>query len=287
MAVSPDDRFAGLLNSSAERGGWVPGDIFASDTEGTEEPIAPRRTRLPIIVTLIIVALGMAVIGYFLFRPSAKNDIEPASGAATVAPSSEAQADTGSASGSTDQAAGQSSGQSSNQSGNVVVHVTGQVENPSVVTLTAGSRVADAVEKAGGLGAEADAEAVNLARVLKDGEQIHIPARGEEPRPVPDSGGKGAAAGAPDGGSAGTEVDGAANATGTSDSGAGGTGGKIDLNTADSTMLQTLPGIGPVTAEAIITHRETQAFASVDDLLLVDGIGPKTFEKLKDHVTVG
>ena len=58
-------------------------------------------------------------------------------------------------------------------------------------------------------------------------------------------------------------------------------------NTADATTLETLPGVGPVTAEAIISHRSQQPFASVEDLLLVKGIGPKTFESLKDLVTVG
>ncbi|MDN5587745.1 MAG: helix-hairpin-helix domain-containing protein, partial [Brevibacterium sp.] len=64
-------------------------------------------------------------------------------------------------------------------------------------------------------------------------------------------------------------------------------GGKVDLSTADLTALQTLPGVGPVTAEAIIAHREEQPFDKVEDLLLVQGIGPKTFESLKDLVVVG
>ncbi|WP_241897335.1 ComEA family DNA-binding protein [Brevibacterium epidermidis] len=66
-----------------------------------------------------------------------------------------------------------------------------------------------------------------------------------------------------------------------------GSAGKVDLNTADATTLETLPGVGPATAEAIISHRSQQPFASVEDLLLVKGIGPKTFESLKDLVTVG
>jgi competence protein ComEA len=91
------------------------------------------------------------------------------------------------------------------------------------------------------------------------------------------------------GGSAGS--DGGDPGTAAESSGAGpgaaGQSGKVDLNTADATALQTLPGVGPVTAEAIISHRQTQPFAAVDDLLLVKGIGPKTFESLKDLVTVG
>ncbi|MDN5736893.1 MAG: ComEA family DNA-binding protein, partial [Brevibacterium aurantiacum] len=62
MAVSPDDRFAGLINSSAERGGWVPGDVFGSDSEGEDEPVEPRRVRLPILVALAVVTIAVLVI---------------------------------------------------------------------------------------------------------------------------------------------------------------------------------------------------------------------------------
>ena len=92
----------------------------------------------------------------------------------------------------------------------------------------------------------------------------------------------GAAAGGAGGSSAGT-ADASAGANGAEP----GSAGKVDLNTADATTLESLPGVGPVTAEAIISHRSQQPFSSVEDLLLVKGIGPKTFESLKDLVTVG
>src|SRR5699024_9583076 len=116
-----------------------------------------------------------------------------------------------------------------------------------------------------------------------DGEQIHIPEEGEDTgtdaqNPGTDAqnpGGTGEAG--TNGGDPGT----AAESSGAGP-GAAGQSGKVDLNTADATALQTLPGVGPVIAEAIISHRQTQPFAAVDDLLLVKGIGPKTFESLKD-----
>lgn len=255
MAVSPDDRFAGLLTASAERGGWVPGDVVAADAEGDIEPVEPRRVRLPVLIALAIATAAVLVLGFLVLRPTDTETAPAAPGGAAVAESSPAVA-----------------------SGEVVVHVTGEVENPAVVTLSAGSRVQDAVDAAGGLTPDADAEAVNLARVVADGEQIRIPAVGEAPPDSPDAAPTGPAP-APDAAGGGADASGR---------GSGGAPpGRIDLNTADATTLQTLPGVGPVTAEAIIAYREQTPFATVDDLLLVKGIGPKTVESLRDRVTVG
>lgn len=336
MAVSPDDRFAGLISSSAERGGWVPGDVFASDSEGEVEPVEPRRVRLPVLVAVAVAMVAVLVVAFLLLRPAQQHsageqqggssaggdagagasgtDDSAASGTAAGggADSSAGGAQKAGAQAGGAQKAGAQSG-GAQASGEVVVHVTGQVHKPSVVTLDAGARVQDAVEAAGGLKSDADAESINLARVLQDGEQVHIPARGENPDADSGEGSAGAGAGAGTsagaGGSAGTgssssgagssggsSVGGSANSAGAGagadgangSAGAGpNVGGKIDLNTADSTALQTLPGVGPVTAEAIVTHRQDQPFASVEDLLLVQGIGPKTYERLKDLVSVG
>lgn len=273
MAVSPDDRFAGLLTSSAERGGWVPGDVVTCDASGEEEPVEPRRVRLPVLIALAIAAIAVLGLAFYVFRPAeteqapTSQPAEPEAAGASTGARAEAAAD------------------GAPPTAEVVVHVTGEVENPSVVTLTGGSRVRDAVEAAGGLTPDADAEAVNLARVLADGEQIRIPAVGESPPPpaptgpAPDSSG----GDSPGNGSSGSGPDSSQG----SNAGPGESGAKIDLNTADSATLQTLPGVGPVTAEAIIAYREATPFTSIDDLLLVKGIGPKTFESLKDRVTVG
>ncbi|MGN6034848.1 helix-hairpin-helix domain-containing protein [Brevibacterium casei] len=285
MAVSPDDRFAGLLTSSAERGGWVPGDVVTSDTAGDEEPVEPRRVRLPVLIALAVATIAVLVLAYWVLRPA---DTEQAPSAPAPAAKDAPAPGAGDAAPGGQGAAGETGGASpgADPAAEVVVHVTGEVENPSVVTLAGGSRVRDAVDAAGGLTADADAEAVNLARIVTDGEQIRIPAVGEDPpasaptAPAP-SGADGSGSGADSSGSGSPGSGGGADASGS------GTGAKIDLNTADSTTLQTLPGVGPVTAEAIIAHREATPFTSVEDLLLVKGIGPKTFESLKDLVTVG
>lgn len=334
MAVSPDDRFAGLISSSAERGGWVPGDVFASDSEGEVEPVEPRRVRLPVLVAVAVAMVAVLVVAFLLLRPAQQHSAGEQQGGSSAggdtgagasgtddsaASGTAARGGTDSSAGGAQEAGAQEAGAQkagaqsggAQTSGEVVVHVTGQVHKPSVVTLDAGARVQDAVEAAGGLKFDADAESINLARVLQDGEQVHIPARGENPDADSGEGSAGAGAGtsAGAGGSAGTGgsssgagSSGGSSAAGSADSAGAGAGadgangsagagpnvgGKIDLNTADSTALQTLPGVGPVTAEAIVTHRQDQPFASVEDLLLVQGIGPKTFERLKDLVSVG
>jgi competence protein ComEA len=151
--------------------------------------------------------------------------------------------------------------------GEVVVHVVGEVAEPGLVTLPAGSRVADAVEAAGGPTDDADLSAVNLARDVVDGEQVLVPAPGQAvPAPAD------ATTGASGGPGAG---------------GAGGTGGQVPLNTADATALMELPGVGPVLAERIIAWRdENGPFTSVEELTEVSGIGPAVLEKLRDQVLV-
>lgn len=290
MAVSPDDRFAGLINSSAERGGWVPGDVFESDSEGEEEAVEPRRVRPPVLVALAVATIAVLVIAFLIFRPApqhaaSEEHVGSAEGSGTESEQAEPdQAEPEQA--EPEQALAESaSAAQSTESGAVIVHVTGAVHRPSVVSLTAGARVHDAVEAAGGLMEQADAEAINLARVLHDGEQIHIPVRGETPRPGRDASTAGASSAA-GGDGAGSAADSAAGASGSAAADPN-QGGKVDLSTADLTALQTLPGVGPVTAEAIIAHREEQPFDKVEDLLLVQGIGPKTFESLKDLVVVG
>lgn len=139
----------------------------------------------------------------------------------------------------------------------VLVHVVGQVHEPGVVELPAGARVADALAAAGGPTADADLTAVNLARPLVDGEQVHVPEPGEAPPTA------------------------AAHRTGDAAS------GPVHLNTAGVEQLQTLPGIGPVLAQRIVDWRATHGpFLSVDELLGVAGIGPTLLDGLRDQVTV-
>jgi len=153
--------------------------------------------------------------------------------------------------------------------GSVTVHVAGAVQHPGVVTLPAGSRAVDAVDAAGGLAPGADADRVNLAAPLTDGTRLAVPLVGQ---PIP------------------TEV--AVPSATPAGSGSGPTaatpGAPVDLNTADVTQLDTLPGVGPATAAAIVAHREEHGpFSTVDGLLDVRGIGEGRLDAVRDLVTVG
>jgi competence protein ComEA len=140
----------------------------------------------------------------------------------------------------------------------LIVDVVGKVRKPGIVSVPKGSRVYQAIEAAGGLKGRVDTASLNMARVLTDGEQILV---GLEPVEVP------AAAGGESSGSS--------------------AGAKVNLNTATAEQLDTLPGVGPVTAQAILDWREENGrFGSVEDLLDVKGIGDATLAELRDHVSV-
>jgi competence protein ComEA len=145
------------------------------------------------------------------------------------------------------------------EGGIVTVDIAGKVRHAGVATLPAGSRVVDALRKAGGARPGVDLSSLNLARVLVDGEQILVG------RGVPGGGiAAGASTAAPDPG-----------------------GSLVNLNTATEEQLDTLPGVGPVTAQKILEWRSAHgAFSSVDELLEVDGIGEKTLADMAPHVTL-
>jgi competence protein ComEA len=149
----------------------------------------------------------------------------------------------------------------------IVVHVAGAVVSPGVRRLPPGSRVTDALDAAGGALPGADLPRINLAAPLVDGQQVYVPKPGEE---VPVAAGAG--------------LPGGAGATGP---GGPVPGAPVDLNTATAEQLETLPGVGPATAAAIIAHREQHGpFTSVDQLLDVRGIGEAKLEQLRDLVSV-
>lgn len=146
----------------------------------------------------------------------------------------------------------------------IYVDVGGEVKDPSVVELPDGSRVTDAITAAGGLTEQADLTDINRAAFVSDGEKIYIPSQVSE---LEDDG-----LSAGEGGSGGT---------------AKSSDGRININTADSTQLQELTGVGPATAEKIIDYRKQNGrFQSIEDIKNVSGIGDKTYEKLKDHIKV-
>jgi competence protein ComEA len=155
--------------------------------------------------------------------------------------------------------------------GGLLVHVVGEVAEPGLVTVPDGARVADALEAAGGTTRKADLTAVNLARAVVDGEQLYVPKPGEQ---VP--GGPAPGAGGP------------ASGTGRPGASGGSTTATVDINTADAAALETLPGIGPSIAQAIVEWRDTNGqFASVDELEDVPGIGPATLAEIRDSARVG
>jgi competence protein ComEA len=136
----------------------------------------------------------------------------------------------------------------------IVVHVSGAVRYPGVYTLKDGVRVVDAVEAAGGIVPEGNADAINLAEPLYDGRKVTVPY--------------------------------ISNQMGTGNSG-GTVDGRVNINEATAAELETLPGIGPAKASAIVSYREANGpFRSVDDLAAVAGIGAKTVEGLKELITL-
>ena len=140
----------------------------------------------------------------------------------------------------------------------VVVDVVGAVRRPGLYRLEQGTRIADAVARAGGATGKADLSMVNLAAPLADGEQVVVPKHGAA----------GAAAGA-----------------GAAGAGAAATTGPVHLSTATLEQLDSLPGIGPVTAQKILDYRTKHgAFTSVDELDAVPGIGPSRMDQLQDLV---
>lgn len=140
-------------------------------------------------------------------------------------------------------------------SGDVVVHVAGAVREPGVYRLAAGARVADAIDRAGGADPSGDEDAINLAAMLADGQQVVVPAKlpaGADPAAV---------------------------------AGAAAEEGPISLGTATATDLETIDGIGPVTAADIISYRDDNGgVGSIEQLDEIPGIGPATIESLSERL---
>lgn len=148
----------------------------------------------------------------------------------------------------------------------VYVDVDGAVVRPGVYRLKDGARVSQAIDAAGGLTAEADVTGLNRASKITDGQKIYVPTVGEQQAVAADGGADGGAVLA---------------------SGANDVAGLVNINTASAAELQTLSGIGPSMAQSIIDERtKNGAFASVDDLMRVSGIGEKKLAKIKDCICV-
>jgi competence protein ComEA len=145
----------------------------------------------------------------------------------------------------------------------IKVHIAGQVNNPGVIALEPGARVEDAINMAGGLTPQGDITHINLAAILQDQDKVYIPST-EEVEAHPD----------------------AFEAVQGSGMKAGGSG-LVNINRASAQELEQLPGIGPVKAQSIIEYRDKNGyFTKIDDIINVSGIGEKTFERIKDSITI-
>ncbi len=219
----------------------------------------PKRfavTSMHVRFMALLGVVALVAIGWWLLSGSGSRD-SPGTNSNVVEFKSGAQAES-----SVGDASTASKSESSRPVG-VIVHVAGKVKNPGLVTLDEGARVADAIEGAGGVVGKPNLNDLNLARKVTDGEQIRV---GLGPPLLVDSA---SASGASGGASAHAPS------------------GVINLNTASQAELETLPGVGPVTAKAILDWRtENDKFSRVEDLLDVRGIGEATLAKLRPLVSV-
>lgn len=141
------------------------------------------------------------------------------------------------------------------------VDIGGEVMKPGVYEVSDGTRLFEVIDKAGGLTEDADIDGINRAETVQDGQKIMIGRHGENPDENRDN----------------------YSANNVTDSGEG----KVNINTADAAALQTIPGIGPSKADRIIEYRESEGkFNEIDDIKNISGIGNKTFESIKEYITV-
>ena len=203
-------------------------------------------------IIVICAVLGLALGGFFLLKPTSQTPVKEKNLQAEVAAVSKDS--------SSDKEVNKEEKEESPEQDLITVDVKGAVKSPGIYDLPVGSRVHDAVQKAGGLTEEADSKSLNLAQKISDEALVYVPTKGEEATSQQ------AASGTTP--SASKEK-------------------KVNLNRASLEELKQVKGLGGKRAQDIIDHREANGkFKSVDELKKVSGIGAKTIEKLKDYVTV-
>ncbi|EFL44658.1 comEA protein, partial [Fannyhessea vaginae PB189-T1-4] len=182
--------------------------------------------------------------------------------------------------------------------GAVVVHVDGCVKKPGLYTLSATAhRINDAIAAAGGVTSDADMTCVNVAELMQDGEKVTIPARGapntddatDNARAVDDGAAPSAGSERARGGASSSRgrAGGKAAKGDTQNTHTSPRAGKISINKASAANLETIPGIGPSTAQHIVADRAQHGkFKRLEDLMRVKGIGKKKFEKIKPHIVL-
>ena len=199
-------------------------------------------------IIVICTGLGLLVGGFFLLKPAPQTPVKETSLQAEVAAVSK------------DSSTEKEEKAESVEQDLITVDVKGAVKSPGIYDLPVGSRVNDAVQKAGGLTEQADSKSLNLAQKVSDEALVYVPTKGEE---------------------AASQQTASGTASSTSKE------KKVNLNKASLEELKQVKGLGGKRAQDIIDHRESNGkFKSVDELKKVSGIGAKTIEKLKDYVTV-
>lgn len=159
--------------------------------------------------------------------------------------------------------------ESNSQTGEIYVHVTGEVHLPGLYKLPKGSRVADAINMAGGATSNGDLDSLNLASPLKDGDKIVVPAKSKEEANFQ------------------LQTQNSSAQSRISYFSSSGNSSKININTASAKELESLPGIGPVLAQRIVDYRAQKGgFKTIEEIMEVSGIGEKRFEAIKDLITV-
>ncbi|SDP04322.1 competence protein ComEA [Streptococcus sp. NLAE-zl-C503] len=203
-------------------------------------------------IIVICACLGLALGGFLLLKPSTQKPVTETNLQAEVAAVSKDS--------STEKEVKKEEKEEPLEQDQITVDVKGAVKSPGIYDLPVGSRIHDAVQKAGGLTEEADSKSLNLAQKVSDEALVYVPSKGEEA--VSQQTGSGT--------TASTSKD-----------------KKVNLNKASLEELKQVKGLGGKRAQDIIDHREANGkFKSVDELKKVSGIGAKTIEKLKDYVTV-
>ena len=199
-------------------------------------------------IIVICTGLGLLVGGFFLLKPTPQTPVKETNLQAEVAAVSK------------DSSTEKEVKEEPVEQDLITVDVKGAVKSPGIYDLPVGSRVNDAVQKAGGLTEQADSKALNLAQKVSDEALVYVPTKGEE---------------------AASQQAGPGTASSTSKE------KKVNINKASLEEIKQVKGLGGKRAQDIIDHRESNGkFKSVDELKKVSGIGAKTIEKLKDYVTV-
>ncbi|WP_049489404.1 helix-hairpin-helix domain-containing protein [Streptococcus oralis] len=203
-------------------------------------------------IIVICAGLGLALGGFFLLKPTSQTSVKETNLPAEVSAVSKDS--------SSEKEIKKEEKDESAEQDLITVDVKGAVKSPGIYDLPVGSRVHDAVQKAGGLTEEADSKSLNLAQKISDEALVYVPTKGEEV---------------------------ASQQTGSGTTASTSKDKKVNLNKASLEELKQVKGLGGKRAQDIIDHREANGkFKSVNELKKVSGIGAKTIEKLKDYVTV-